>query len=191
MVHPPRVTERCCTDSWNNKKVQLSFQCLPSVAHAHTIRLQTSSLSLQKHPQHWSDSLSRLFMADSWLFHYSKLLSSCWPQGKCSHCQKCLYIHHIVENTEQASDGQVDATGSDYPPFWGAPIWLKQLVWQHCFCSILVLVWLPMVHWRKQGLQAMCSDTNAAKEEKQKKKEVIFSIKLWLIMMWHHNMSAP
>ena len=47
---------------------------------------------------------------------------------------------HRAGNIERASDAQVDATGSDYPPCSGAPIWLKQLVWQHGLLPVFILV---------------------------------------------------
>ena len=37
----------------------------------------------------------------------------------------------------------------------------------------------------------MCSDANTVKVEKQKEKKVMFSRKLRLIMMCHHNVFAP
>ena len=64
----------------------------------------------------------------------------------------------------------VPQEGTD-PPWHGAPIWLEWLVWQHCLPSILVWVWLLLVHQRKQGLQTMSSDVTTAKEERQKKRK--------------------
>ena len=61
-----------------------------------------------------------------------------------------------------------------FPPCCGALVWLAQLVWQHCWLSVLAVVWLPVVDWRKQDLQGMCFDANTAKTGKQKKRICVF-----------------
>ena len=85
----------------------------------------------------------------------------------------------------ERSEARDHARGSNHPPCYGAPIWLKRLIWLYCFLSILVfVVRLPMVHERKQDLQTMCSDTYTPKE---KEREVTFSRKLRIIMMCRHK----
>ena len=50
---------------------------------------------------------------------------------------------------------------------------LRSPLCQYCLLSVLVLVWVLSVHWRKQDVKATCFNANTAKGEKQKKK------------MWH------
>ena len=40
------------------------------------------------------------------------------------------------ETIELKSDAGDDATGSNHPPSYGAPVCLKRLVWQHCLLSV-------------------------------------------------------
>ena len=91
----------------------------------------------------------------------------------------CVYVplHHRLcvvpielKIKSEHSDAGVDPTGSDHPPCYGPPIWLGQLVWQHCSLSLLVLVRLLAAQGRNRDIQAARSDANAAKEEKQKKR---------------------
>ena len=87
--------------------------------------------------------------------------------------QSSSHLPHRAENTEWASDAQVNTTECDHLPCSGAPIWLKWLVWQHCLLSVLVFVWQLKVNWRKQDLQDMWSDAEQ-KNNKRKKKKLPF-----------------
>ena len=73
----------------------------------------------------------------------------------------------------ERSETRDHARGSNHPPCYGAPIWLKRLIWLYCFLSILVfVVRLPMVHERKQNPQLCVPvQTQQKKKSKREKKE--------------------
>ena len=168
MATPLRGIAKKVDKKWSSKRVAGWGESL--VRSSFTWKYKKYNRTSNERPRWWEIvHLSRpLFQKPiPWYFHVTALKNwKHWASMRCSSWCHRRWSSHRVHKRPHLTEAP--------PSNRSAPIWLKRLVWQHCFLPALVSVWLPTVYWRKQDLQAVWSDANQQTQNCKGKRSDIF-----------------